>query len=998
MTNLDVRFCGEFRLTYGREDLTAAFPPRLQALLAFLLLHGPGPLPRDQIAFRFWPDVPEKKARNNLRQLLYRLRQALPHAERFLTTEGATVHWRPQAPASVDAHRFETGLAAATTVSELEEALAHYGGPLLPGHYDEWILRQRERLQQLYMGGLGRLSAMLEQQGEYEAAMTQLRRLLAVEPLRESSYLRLMRLHARLRDPTGVERVYQACVELLQTELAVAPTPALQRNYQKLVEVAAGDGRRVSVPSQPTPFIGRAKELQAATERLQNPQCRLLTLVGPGGVGKSRLALETARMVNVHFLDGVTFVPLEALSSPAYLVSTIAGALEYDFFGEQPPAEQLLAYLSDKELLLLLDGYEILLPEIGLLSRILEEAPRVKFLVTSRERLRLRWEWLLPLDGLQTSGEAGVGEAPASELYLFHARRLSPALEAAPAADQAIDNFCRFVEGMPLAIELGAAISDQVSPQELIGLLETTPTRLAASFRDAPPRHQSMAAVFDHSWDLLTDKEQEHLARLSVFHGSFDAAAAKSVAGASPQILAIFVRKSLLQERETGRYGWHTLLREYANEKLSRRPDAAEESVVRHVQHYGALVGQLARKGLTNPESAVRMETEINNIRQAWLAAAAAGAFEFLERLYVALATYYLWRDRNEEGVTLFQQALELVRDKVQAAENGDDAQRALGCLLLAQALLTLNADLEKAAALANESVRLLRPLERSYHLANALMFRGDAARLQGRPEAAIADLDQALTIFEEQPGPPVHLLACLHRTAMAYNHAGRFERAAALGQRCITLAREVGFDQSVAVGLMDMGVAAWGQGKRDQAADRLLEALEVARTTGRQRLIVDALFYLARLACRQGEAERAREYLAEVGEMDRLLEGYHAYRLDLAIERAATAVALNERETARSDIRRALLMLRESARLPRLLYLLLQAALLLEPTDPQRAISLLTLVGNHPAGTALTVRQAQAAIDSLRTRHPAEQFSQGVARGMALDPSQALLQLLDGV
>ena len=505
-----------------------------------------------------------------------------------------------------------------------------------------------------------------------------------------------------------------------------------------------------------------------------------------------------------------------------------------------------------------------------------------------------------------------------------------------------------------------------------------------------------MAAVFEHSWNLLTEKERDFLARLSVFRGSFTVGAAEAVAGASPQTLSRLVRKSLLEERGASRFGWHTLLREYADDKLSQRPEAAAESVARHFQHYGALVGQLARQGLTARESAVRMETEIDNIRQAWLAAAAAGAFKFLESLYVALATYYLWRDRNEEGLTLFQQALALVRDKVWAAEDADDAQRALGCLLTGQALLTLNADLDEAASLADEAVRLLDPLERSYHLVNALMFRGDATRLQGRAEAAIADLDDALAIFEEQPGPPVHLLAGLHRAAMAYNHAGQYERAAALGRRCVAMAREVGFDQSVAVGLMDRGVAAWGAGDREHARELLQDALDVARTTGRERLIVDALFYLARLARRGGNAEKARDYLAEVGEMDRLLEGYRAYRLDLAIERTATTVALKEREAAREQARNSLLMLKESARLPRLLYLLLQVALLLAPTDPQRATSLLALVSSHPAGHALTVREAQFALDRLKARQPAEQLSQGVSQGIDFDPSQIVVQLLE--
>jgi predicted ATPase len=331
------------------------------------------------------------------------------------------------------------------------------------------------------------------------------------------------------------------------------------------------------VPSQPTPFIGRDRELAQLQRLLETAESRLITIVGPGGIGKTRLAVETASRNRPNFADGVRFVSLAAVTPPDQLLWAIADALEGSVVGSEAPLVQLITALHDQQLLLVLDNFEHLVNDGLILTQLLAGAPRLKILVTSRARLNLQGEWTLPLFGFEVPASAAEDDHlesySAVQLFLQSAQRVQPDF-ALSGNGQAVLSICHLVEGMPLAIELAAAWVRLLPCAQIVEQLSSGLDFLTSPLRDAPERHRSLRAVFDHSWTLLSPAEQSALAKLSVFRGAFDRAAATAVADAPLPVLASLADKSLLQADGMGRYALHDLLRHYAAEKLASQRDA----------------------------------------------------------------------------------------------------------------------------------------------------------------------------------------------------------------------------------------------------------------------------------------------------------------------------------------------------------------------------------------------------------------------------------------
>ncbi|MGB7873302.1 MAG: LuxR C-terminal-related transcriptional regulator, partial [Anaerolineales bacterium] len=326
----------------------------------------------------------------------------------------------------------------------------------------------------------------------------------------------------------------------------------------------------IPLPAEPTPFIGRANELAEIRHLLD--ETRLLTLTGTGGVGKTRLALQIASDLHDKFENGVFFVSLAPISSGKHIVQTIAEAIGFPLSTEVTPTDQLLSHLRRRQLLLVLDNFEHLLGDADIVAKILQAAPNVKILATSREKLKLQGEIALNITGMsfpedETSADFLTHDA--IELFLLSIRRVRPKFD--PDADdlKQLMHICRLVEGMPLAIELAAGWMNVLSPEELASEIQQSLDILTSEMRDIPERHHSMRAVFDQSWSLLTQAEREVFMRLSVFRGGFTREAGQAIAGASLQFLAGLVNKSFLRHDPTsGRFEIHELLRQYAHEHL----------------------------------------------------------------------------------------------------------------------------------------------------------------------------------------------------------------------------------------------------------------------------------------------------------------------------------------------------------------------------------------------------------------------------------------------
>ncbi|MFN8376606.1 MAG: AAA family ATPase [Anaerolineae bacterium] len=332
------------------------------------------------------------------------------------------------------------------------------------------------------------------------------------------------------------------------------------------------------LPTTHTSFIGRDVEYREIAQLLSNSPCRLLTLVGPGGIGKTRLALEAMRQFS--FPHGVYFVSLQSLTSPAFMLSTLADALGFQFYSGADPKQQLLHYVSEKSLLLVLDNLEHLLEGVTLLSDMLAAAPRIRILATSRERLNLREEWVLEVKGLQfppTDAELNLEPYSAIHLFLQHTRRANVNFTLTDAQKPAVIRICRLIGGMPLAIELSATWVKVLSCEQIAHEIERSLDILETGARNIEPRHRSMRAVLDQSWHLLSHAERDTCRRLSVFRGSFSREAAEYVAGTSLRVLTALLDKSLLRLSENGRYDLQELVRQYAEEELAERPGEREQ-------------------------------------------------------------------------------------------------------------------------------------------------------------------------------------------------------------------------------------------------------------------------------------------------------------------------------------------------------------------------------------------------------------------------------------
>lgn len=380
--------------------------------------------------------------------------------------------------------------------------------------------------------------------------------------------------------------------------------------------------------ASPTPqttfFVGRGTELDDIAGLMNNPLCRLLTLTGPGGIGKTQLAIEAAQRQNSIFPDGFCFIPLQSLNSHEFIVSALVGGLGFPVSPSNDLFEQLLDYLREKSLLLVMDNFEHLLEGIHLLSDILVHAPHVKILTTSRERLNLTEEWVYEVGGLAfptDDSQLEIERYSAVQLFVQNARRVHHSFRLTPTHKPTVSRICRLVGGMPLGLELSSmwvrvlpceVIADEI--QRSLDILETTSRNMAT-------RHRNMRAAFEPTWNRLTEVERDVFQKLSVFRGSFTLEAAEVVADASRFILLALVDKSLLRVDSTGRYTVHELLRQYGDEQLSHSPQTRDQTLDSHRAYYMSLLGEREKQMVflgQQKEAVTKIGEELENLRLAW--------------------------------------------------------------------------------------------------------------------------------------------------------------------------------------------------------------------------------------------------------------------------------------------------------------------------------------------------------------------------------------------
>ena len=927
--------------TLGKLTLEGSSFQRPKALLLLSYLALEGRKERRFLAELFWPG--SKNARTNLAMTLMRLRQ---QAGEVVDADDTTA-W---VKVTTDIEQMMTALEK----GDLEKGLELYQGAFLEGaavsglgiELEDWLHTTRESLASQVQGAWLRLAEYSAQANQFEEAAKQAEAAFAIRHTTPDPE-QLLRLHTLMLAGGSFQAAKVRKELTFFDEIAFCQS---QEEAQTQLQESLGDSTRPipsNLPEPDTSFVGRDVELVELAQLLAEQ--RLVTLTGSGGVGKSRLALQLAHehLRSRQVKDGVYLVVLDALSTATSIPFSIATALELELTGSEDVLGQLSKHIGDKELLLLLDNFEHLIEAAPLVSDLLEACPKLKIIVTSRERLSLPEEWLFDLSGLAYPKDPNLALQEASyfdavQLFLKRASRVRPDLQLSDDILPDVIEICQLVEGFPLAIELAAVWLRVMSCAETAEALRRNLDVLKQQGK--ADKHQSIRASFEHSWQLLNESEQAAFRKLSVFRGGFRRDAAIQVAGVSFSILRSLVDKSLMKMSLAGRYDRHPLLYQYSQEKLADYP---EERLVVETEHGEYFFSLLAEQGgllrsEQEKEGLDRLEEELENLKVAWQWAIRQDNVEVLKQVNT-LVLFFENRGRYQEGTALFRLATDSL--------NEDEPQHheALGAVLVEQAWLNYRlSHYDEAHQLCNSGIKILTSSNEHQSLLSGFNTLGSIELKVGNYDEAKQHYEKVLAIAQTN-NLTKRIPTYLSNLAAAEGALGNYQEAKIHLEKALNLQRQKENRFDSVLTLNNLAKVHLALGNPQKAVALLEEALPLAKQAGLENRLPLLLLNLATASHESANYDRAR--LLCVESLEHLqTRGDTSMEAAVHIALGRAELALGDHESAEENLRSSLRLAWSIKAIPKVLKGLLYLAeskINLDEVDAAR--SWLRFVINHP-------------------------------------------------
>jgi non-specific serine/threonine protein kinase len=856
----------------------------------------------------FWPDSTEANARTYLRKALWQVRKSLGldplGGEDYLLADDISISINPKADYWLDAAALSSKPTEGEPLEDLTDAVSAYQGELLPGFYEQWVALERERLRATFEQRMETLLGRLADEECWADVLDWGERWIALGSMPEPAYRSLMVAHAALGNIGKVAAVYERCVQSLRDELGVEPSEQTKLLYQQLRKGETGTGlpptaltvlettlpdiedsaakrpadrRSANVPIPLTSFIGREEEI--AEIRRQLFTSRLLTLTGAGGSGKTRLAIRMANEVLSEFSDGLRWVELSTLVDQSLVPQAVAKVLGVRETPNQTLSETLANSLRPRELLLVLDGCEHLVDACAQLAEyLLQECPGLRILATSREVMGVAGEHVFRVPTLSSPDPSRVplsdyAAYDAVQLFVERAASLKPDFALTDQNAPAVGQVCRGLDGIPLAIELAAARVQALRVEQIAARLDDRFWLLTSGSRTALPRHQTLRAAIDWSYELLSEAERIILQRLSVFAGGWTVAAAEAVCvggGFQPDnildLLSQLANKSLvLSERSPGeqaRYRMLNTIREYAGEKLAK---AGEEASVRdrHLEYFAASAEE-AEPQLFSPEQVLwlnRLEAQHDDFRAAAVWSLERKAANSALRLVGALSWFWSTRGHYREARELSLQILTspMARVRTEARAKALNNSGAVQWVLGGQA--DIRPMLEEALDIATEIGDRL-------NTAWAHVYLGTVIFSQGKSKEGLSLLESGLAECRALGSAGKHgvgfSLAFLGDGAF---HQGDYQRALELYEKSVDVLSELQDLNFLAYPYRRLGHAARYLGDFARAAEGCKESLSLNLQLGHKQAVAACISGLACVALAHGKALAAARLFGAVEE-----------------------------------------------------------------------------------------------------------------------------------